>query len=154
MTVIWQDRFAALLAGNHAVSGDPVDAGAQLVVSAADGTEVFRQGLARHHRTDENDPHLIWVRPLVGGAEASDLGHVFNLGLTRRRALRWTHAFVAENGDVILELASGETAWVQPAEGEQLSDVQRWDRFTDRLTREEEAALERLDADSWHGRFS
>jgi hypothetical protein len=154
MTATWQDRFAILLAGEHAPSGDPVDAGAQLVVSAADGTEVFRQGLARHHRTDEGDPHLIWIRPLVGGAETPDLGYVFNLSMTRRRALRWTHACVADNGDVVLELESGETARIQPAEGEQLSDVQRWDRFTDRLTREEEAALDRLDADSWHGRFA
>ncbi|MGW4894587.1 hypothetical protein ACWEQL_20275 [Kitasatospora sp. NPDC004240] len=153
-TPAWTDRFATLLAGEHAASGDPVDAGAQLVVTDPDGTEVFRQGLARHHRADDEDDHLIWVRPLVGGSEAPDLGWVFNLNVARRRALRWRNASVTDSGDVVLELASGQIARIQPAEDDQLATVQRWDSFTDRLTRDEEAALDRLDADSWHGQFS
>ena len=153
MTTAWQSRFNSLLAGDHADTGDPVDAGAQLVVTD-DGAEVFRQGLARHRRTDEDDPNLIWVRPLVGGAETADLGYVFNLNIARRRALRWENGALEKNGDVVLHLATGEVARIQPADGEQLADVQRWDRFTDRLTSEEEAALDRLDADSWHGQFS
>ncbi|NUU20929.1 MAG: hypothetical protein HOV68_05345 [Streptomycetaceae bacterium] len=150
----WQDRFDQLLAGGHADSGDPVDAGAQLVVSAADGTEVFRHGLARHHRTDSEDPQLIWIRPLVGGAAAPDGTYVFNLSLTRRRSLRWTAAQLDTSGSVQLRLSSGETALIQPAEGEELAEVQRWDRFTDLLTRDEEAALDELDGDSWHGRYA
>lgn len=154
MSTTWQNRFAELLAGNHAATGDPVDAGAQLVVLDADGAEVYRQALARHHRAEVPDQNLIWIRPLVGGSESADLGHVFNLNMARRRALSWTEGRLEENGDVVLQLESGETAMIQPATGEQLAELQRWDRFTDRLTREEEAELDRLDADSWHGQFS
>jgi hypothetical protein len=154
MSTTWQERFAELLAGNHAASGDPVDAGAQLVVQEADGTEVFRHALARHHRTEEGDANLIWIRPLVGGSSTPDLGYVFNLNVARRRALHWTEGRLDDNGDVVLHLVSGEIARIQPAEGEQLAELQRWDHFLDRLTREEETALARLDADSWHGQFS
>lgn len=148
------DRLAVLLAGEHAASGDPVDAGAQLVVTDPDGTEVFRQGLARHHRTNAENENLIWIRPLVGGSQAPDLGWVFNLNVARRRALQWETAVVDEGGDVVLHLVSGQVARVQPAEGEELAAVEHWDQFVDRLTADEEAALGHLDADSWHGRFS
>ena len=105
MSTTWQERFAELLAGNHAASGDPVDAGAQLVVQEADGTEVFRHALARHHRTEEGDANLIWIRPLVGGSSTPDLGYVFNLNVARRRALHWTEGRLDDNGDVVLHLA-------------------------------------------------
>ena len=153
MSATWQDRLAELIAGNHSDSGDPVDAGAQLRVFDEEGNEVFLQALARHHRVDEDDPQLIWIRPLVGGAE-SGLGYVFNLSAARRRGLGWTRARLEESEDVVLLLQSGETAVVQPADGERLVELQRWDRFTDRLTREEEAPLDALDSDSWHGQFS
>ncbi|MFE9428980.1 hypothetical protein ACFYNO_39225 [Kitasatospora sp. NPDC006697] len=154
MSTTWQTRLADLIAGRHSSSGDPVDAGAQLRVFDDEGTEVFLQALARHHRVDEDDPQLIWIRPLVGGAESAELGYLFNLSATRRRGLSWTQARLEENGDVVLLLRSGETAIVQPAEGDLLAELQRWDRFTDRLTREEEAQLDALDSDSWHGQFS
>jgi hypothetical protein len=152
-TITWQTRFAELVAGDHAASGDPVDAGAQLLVLADDGTEVFLRALARHYRI-ERAQHVIWVRPLVGGFEHVDLGYVFNLGVARRRPLNWTKGALKDNGDVVLHLRSGEVALVQPAVGPQLDELQRWDRFTDRLTRVEEAELDRLASDSWGGRFS
>ncbi|MCG7524019.1 hypothetical protein MHW47_06125 [Streptomyces sp. OfavH-34-F] len=154
MSTTWQDRLAELIAGDHSYTGDPVDAGAQLRVVDEEGNEVFLQALARQHRVDEDDPQLIWIRPLVGGAESAGLGYVFNLSTARRRGLGWTEAHLEENGDVVLRLQSGETAVVQPAGGERLVELQRWDRFTDRLTREEEVQLDALDSDSWHGQFS
>ncbi|MFZ3494548.1 hypothetical protein ACODT5_15215 [Streptomyces sp. 5.8] len=153
MSSTWQTRFADLIAGNHSETGDPVDAGAQLRIIHDEGYEVFLQALARHHRM-EHDEQLIWIRPLVGGGESAELGYVFNLSAARRRGLNWTQAHLEENGDVALLLESGETAIIQPAEGEQLAELERWDHFTDRLTREEEAQLDALDADSWHGQFS
>ncbi|MFJ9574697.1 hypothetical protein [Streptomyces bacillaris] len=154
MSTTWQDRLAELIAGDHSDTGDPVDAGAQLRVVDEEGNEVFLQALARHHRVDEEDPQLIWIRPLVGGAESAGLGYVFNLSAARRRGLGWTQARLKENGDVVLLLQSGETAVVQPADGERLVELERWDRFTDRLTREEEVQLDALNSDSWHGQFS
>lgn len=153
MSSNWQTRFADLIAGNHSDTGDPVDAGAQLRIVDDEGNEVFLQALARHHRFDR-DEQLIWIRPLVGGGESAELGYVFNLSAARRRGLNWAQARLEENEDVALVLESGETAIVQPAQGEQLAELQRWDEFTDRLTREEEAQLDDLDADSWHGQFS
>ncbi|MFF7647862.1 hypothetical protein [Streptomyces canus] len=154
MTTDWQTRFADLLAGNHSSTGDPVDAGAQLVVIDPDGTEVFRQPLARHFRAEPEPDQLIWIRPLVGGQTSPDLGFVFNLNQTRRRALEWTEAHLDDNGDVVMQLRSGETARIQPAEGEELAKIEHWDDFLNRLTREEEQQLATLEGDSWYGQFS
>ncbi|MCX4481832.1 hypothetical protein OOK44_36255 [Streptomyces cellulosae] len=154
MTTDWQTRLADLLAGNHSSTGDPVDAGAQLVVTDPGGTEVFRQALARHFRAEPEPDQVIWIRPLVGGQDSSDLGFVFNLNQTRRHALAWTEAHLDANGDVIMQLRSGETARIQPAEGDELAKLERWDDFLNRLTREEEQQLAALEDDSWHGQFS
>ncbi|WSM44670.1 hypothetical protein OIE78_34440 (plasmid) [Streptomyces cellulosae] len=154
MTTDWQTRLADLLAGNHSSTGDPVDAGAQLVVTDPGGTEVFRQALARHFRAEPEPDQVIWIRPLVGGQASSDLGFVFNLNQTRRHALAWTEAHLDANGDVIMQLRSGETARIQPAEGDELAKLERWDDFLNRLTREEEQQLAALEDDSWHGQFS
>lgn len=154
MTTEWQARFADLLAGNHTSTGDPVDAGAQLVVTEPGGTEVFRQPLARHFRAEPDPDQLIWIRPLIGGQTSPDLGLVFNLNQTRRRALEWTEVHLDDNGDVIMQLRSGETARIQPAEGEALAKLEHWDDFLNRLNREEEQQLAALEDDSWHGQFS
>jgi hypothetical protein len=154
MTTEWQTRFTDLLAGNHSTTGDPVDAGAQLVVTEPGGTEVFRRALARHFRAEPDPAQVIWIRPLVGGQDSPELGHVFNLNQARRHALTWTEAHIGDNGDVIMQLRSGETARIQPAEGEELARLERWDHFLDRLTRDEERQLAALDADSWYGQFS
>lgn len=154
MTTDWQTRFADLLAGNHSSTGDPVDAGAQLIVTGSGGTEVFRQPLARHFRAEPEPDQLIWIRPLVGGQTSPDLGFVFNLNQARRRALEWTEAHLDAIGDVIIQLRSGEMARIQPAEGEALTTLELWDDFLSRLTREEEQQLAALEDDSWHGQFS
>ncbi|MBC7267460.1 hypothetical protein ACF09G_32095 [Streptomyces albogriseolus] len=154
MTTDWRTRLADLLAGNHSSTGDPVDAGAQLVLTDPGGTEVFRQALARHFRAEPEPDQVIWIRPLVGGQASPDLGFVFNLNQTRRHALAWTEAHLDANGDVIMQLRSGETARIQPAEGDELAKLERWDDFLNRLTREEEQQLAALEDDSWHGQFS
>jgi len=146
----WRQRFLDLLAGYHSTTGDPVDAGARLVVCDPEGGEVFRASLARHSRF--MDDQTVWIRPLIGGQETAD-GYLFNLGVTRRRALQWESARLANDG-VELALTTGQWARIEPADEAELTELKRWEEFTDRLTVEEDAALRRLDADSWHGRFA
>ena len=151
----WHQRLADLLAGRHTATGDELDAGAQMVVTDPDGSETFRAALARHHRIDDSDSSLLWVRPVLGGAVAAELGgaYVFNLSVNRRRGLLFTRARL-DDDDVVLTLASGQTARIQPAHGRSLEELQRWDDFTlTILTVGEEAELARLDTDSWYGRF-
>jgi hypothetical protein len=147
----WRQRFLDLVAGNHSTTGDPVDAGARLVVYDPDGREAFRAALARHSRFTD-DGQAVWVRPLLGGKDTDD-GYLFNLGIARRRALQWTDARLVDDA-VVMDLDTGQLARVEPADAAELTELNRWDEFTDRLTQKEDLALRRLDADSWHGRFS
>jgi hypothetical protein len=150
-------RIADLLEGRHGNAGDELDAGAQLVVTDPDGAEALRAPLARHHMSDPDHPDMLWLRPVLGGTPSPDPSgwYVFNLSISRRRALAYSSASIDENGDVVLTLLSGQVATIQPAAGRELEELQRWDDFTlNILTAEEEADLDRLDADSWYGRFS
>ncbi|MGW7199000.1 hypothetical protein [Streptomyces chryseus] len=147
----WQQRVSDLLAGVHSSTGDPVDAGARLVVFDPGGEEVFRTALARHHRFADDD-QTVWIRPLIGGHDTQD-GYLFNLGVARRRSLRWESVDIVEYG-VEMDLATGQKARIEPADGVELEELTRWDDFTNRLTLEEEESLRRLDADSWHGRYA
>ncbi|MFI1648106.1 hypothetical protein OG605_39480 (plasmid) [Streptomyces xanthophaeus] len=148
----WRRRFSDLVAGEHSPTGDPVDAGARLVVSDPDGTEVFRAALARHHRFEDDDDQVVWIRPLVGGQDTGG-GYQFNLGLVRRRSLSWTRACLVDDG-VEIDLTTGQKARIEPADGPELEQLTQWDDFTNRLSPDEDAALGRLDADSWHGRYA
>ncbi|WP_331729343.1 hypothetical protein OG592_43725 (plasmid) [Streptomyces avidinii] len=148
----WRQRFSELVAGNHSPTGDPVDAGARLIVSDPDGTEVFRAALARHHRFEDGDEQLLWIRPLVGGEDTGD-GYLFNLNVARRRSLTCARGALVDDG-VEIELTSGQRARIEPADGPELHQLIHWDDFTNRLTPEEDAELQRLDADSWHGRYA
>ncbi|MFC6600482.1 hypothetical protein [Kitasatospora paranensis] len=157
----WTDQLTALLAGTHTTTGDPLDAGAQIVVTNPDGTEAFRAALARHWREDEDDANLLWIRPVVGGGPSPDheFGYVFNLSLARRRALHWHTAGVDGRGRIVLRLAAsgggeGQTARIEPASGAELEELERWDTFVDLLSPKEEQALEELAEDSWSGRFA
>ncbi|WP_331731715.1 hypothetical protein [Streptomyces sp. NBC_00073] len=148
----WRQRFSDLVEGNHSPTGDPVDAGARLVVSDPDGTEVFRAPLARHHRFEDDGDQVVWIRPLIGG-EHAESSSLFNLNVARRRSLPWTRAEIVDDG-VEIDLTSGQRARIEPADGPDLEQLIRWDDFTNRLTPDEDAALQRLDADSWHGRYA
>ncbi|MEU5959310.1 hypothetical protein [Streptomyces sp. NPDC047525] len=147
----WRQRFSDLLAGNHSTTGDPVDAGARLIVFDPDGSEAFRAALARHHQF-EDDEQFVWIRPLVGGQNTAD-GYLFNLGAARRRCLQWESVRLLDDA-VEMDLAHGQRARIEPAVGPELTELARWDDFTHRLTPEEDAALRRLDADSWQGRYA
>ncbi len=145
-------RFAALLAGDHTTTGDELEAGAQLVVTDPDGSEVFRTALARHWRIDQEDEYLIWIRPILGGWSEHSVPY-FNLSLARRRSLGYTTA-ERDGDDVVFHLHNDLTARVQPAAGDELAELRRWDIFTlNVLTATEETGLEELMADSWYGRF-
>ncbi len=144
--------LASLLNGRD---GD-LDNGAQLVITEPDGTVSMRAPVARHYRLDDEDPHVLWLRPVLGETTAPGPAGlpVFNLSLCRRRGLAFTTATVDQDGNVILALRGGQAATIQPATGRQLATLHLWDDFTlNILTAEEELDLDRLDADSWHGRF-
>ena len=53
-----------------------------------------------------------------------------------------------------IDLTTGQKARIEPADGSELEQLTRWDDFTNRLAPDEDAALGRLDADSWHGRYA
>ena len=91
--------------------------------------------------------------PPVGGQDTGGSGYLFNLNLARRRSLSVASAALADDG-VEMELTTGQKARIEPADGPELEQLTRWDDFTNRLTAEEEDALGRLDADSWHGRYA
>lgn len=139
-------RLEQLLQGAHSATADPLDAGAELTVSQ-DGDEVFRAPLARHSRVDQDDPNLLWVRALVGGTH-TDTGPVFDSGLARRRALAVTAAGLDPDGDVVLELATGQQARIGACAGAHLQQLQHWDTWMSGLSAAEEAALDQLHADS------
>ncbi|MFV2198859.1 hypothetical protein [Nocardiopsis sp. LOL_012] len=147
----WNQRLESLLSGAHSPSGDETDAGAQLVVVQTDGREVFRAPLARHARIDQEQERLVWVRPIhSGGIDPATGTRVYNLNLCRRRALSWSRAGV--DGDaVVLTLASGQRARIEPAEGDELAELRLWDAFVLGLSVQEEEELEALSGDSWWG---
>ncbi|MFJ3946083.1 hypothetical protein [Streptomyces griseoaurantiacus] len=147
----WRQRFSDLLVGHHSPTGDPIDAGARLIVFDEDGSEAFRAALARHHRFEKNE-QTVWIRPLIGGQDTAD-GYQFNLGIVRRRALQWKAIRLVDDA-VEIDLVHGQRARVEPADGPELAELARWDEFTNRLSPDEDAVLGRLDADSWHGRYA
>jgi hypothetical protein len=149
-------RLDDLLQGRHNRRDDDLDYGAQLVVTELDGTETFRALLARHRRIDDQDTHVLWIRPIHGGTPVGLAGlPVFNLSVCRRRGLAFISAAVSGDGDVVLTLASGQRAVIQPAAGPDLEALNFWDEFTlNVLSAEEELGLDRLTGDSWYGRFS
>lgn len=53
-----------------------------------------------------------------------------------------------------IDLTTGQKARIEPADGPELEQLTQWDDFTNRLSPDEDAALGRLDADSWHGRYA
>lgn len=153
----WLTRLDDLLQGRHAADGDPLNAGAQLVVTNPDGTEAFRAPLARHHRLDPDQANMVWIRPIITGGSSPEPGHgadrIYNLSVNRRRALTITNARVS-NGALELDLSSRQHARIEPASGTGLAELQAWDTFFyNVLTPQEQNALEALQEDSWHGRF-
>ncbi|GLY38977.1 hypothetical protein Amsp01_050010 [Amycolatopsis sp. NBRC 101858] len=139
---LWR-RLHDLLNGRGEDAGENLP-GAELIVSE-DGQEVFRAALARHARRDEDDPAVIWIRPLVGGSVRANLP-VFDLAAARRRALHVAEART-EGESLVLDLVTGQEARVRPARGAQLAALQDFDTWLITLTAEERAEAEALDHD-------
>jgi hypothetical protein len=133
-----------LLTGRGHDDGDELP-GAELAVFD-DDVEVFRAALARHARRDDDDPAVIWVRPLVVPAGRRHGLPAFDIGVVRRRALHVRTA--AANGEGLdLGLMTGQRAVVQPARGPQLAVLQDFDTWTATLSALERAEIEALDHD-------
>lgn len=136
------------LAELNAVVGALLATGAALEVTTPGGEPVRSWPLARHHRLEAD---VLWVRPLVGGRRTDTGVPAFPLGDCLRRGIgldRWS--LVGER--IRFELAGDQTVDLRPATTLELEQLDLWDSFVAvALTAEDEAALDRLDADSWHG---
>ncbi|WP_410574318.1 hypothetical protein [Amycolatopsis sp. cmx-4-61] len=119
--------------------------GAELVVFD-DDREVFRAALARHARLDDEDPDVIWIRPIVttGGSGSGLPG--FDLAIVRRRALH-VAAARRDGRRVVLDLVTGQRAHVRPARGPQLAVLQDFDTWMTTLTAAQRAEIGALDHD-------
>lgn len=150
-------RPADLLDGRHNGHDDDLDNGAEINVTEPDGSETFRAPLARQYQLDGEDPHVLWLRPVLGsGTPAAESGGLpaFNLSVCRRRGFAIAETALDEHGYLVLTLRGGQTALIQPATDRELETLNRWDEFVlNVLTAEEERDLDRLDTDSWYGRF-
>ncbi|WP_260473773.1 hypothetical protein [Amycolatopsis balhimycina] len=133
-----------LLTGRGDDAGDDLP-GAELVVFDED-REVFRAALARHVRLDDEDPDVIWIRPIVTAAGAGSGLPVFDLAIVRRRAL---HVATARRVGrrVGLHLVTGQRAYVQPARGPRLAVLQDFDTWMTTLTAAQRAEIDALDQD-------
>ena len=129
-----------------------LEAGATLDLTNPDGTSASWL-LARHYRIEDDD--VLWIRPLVGGHRGDDGTPRFPLGDCLRRGIA-LDSYRIEGDRIHLELGSGQLLELRPAAGaEELAALELWDAFTlTVLTADEETALDRLDADSWQGRFT
>ena len=139
-------RVDELLAGRDIAADADTLPGAELVVFE-DDNEVFRAALARQARTDDEDETVIWVRP-IGPAvidEATKLP-AFDPAVVRRRALQVQAAWTEER-QLVLELATGQRAIIQPAESDQLWNLQDFDTWTMTLTDEALLEIEALEHD-------
>ncbi|MBE8519396.1 hypothetical protein ILP97_18095 [Amycolatopsis sp. H6(2020)] len=124
-----------LLLGCGLDAGDLLP-GAELLVFDGDA-EVFSAALARHARRDEDDPNVIWIRPLHTGAAA------FDLSIQRRRALH-VRAARKDGPRLVLDLVTGQRAEIQPATGDRLAVLQGFDTWMTTLSFDERAEVEAL----------
>lgn len=135
----------------HEALGRLLAHGAVLDVTNPDEPATTSWPLARHHRLDGD---VVWIRPLHPGHRHPNGTITFPLGDCLRRGIA-ADSFDVDVDRIRFNLASGQTLEVRPAlhQGE-LDALELWDTFTlTVLTAAEEADLDRLDADSWHGRF-
>lgn len=131
-----------------------VTAGAELVVTGADADVVFTAPLARTWRLDPDDPDCLWLRPIAAPVAGDDETTVFSLSQCRRRALDIT-AVHPDGEALVIELATGQHARIQPATGTAADTLDAWDTFLGaRLNADEEHALDALEEDSWTGRYA
>ncbi|MEU8632524.1 hypothetical protein AB0C38_10175 [Amycolatopsis sp. NPDC048633] len=132
-----------LLTGGGSEAGDELP-GAELVVFDEVG-EVFRAALARHARLDD-DPDVVWIRPIVAAASSASGLPAFDLAIVRRRALHVTNAR-QDGRRVVLDLATGQHAHVHPARDHCLAVLQDFDTWMTTLTATQRAEVDALDHD-------
>lgn len=157
----WTDQVADLLAGvAPKATRSRRKPGAQLTITAADGTVLLAAPLARHMRIDGEAPDILWIRPVhAGGATGDpDVPYAFNLSRARPVGLSVVRGEAGPDGAVVLELhgpadGGAPVARIEPAAGSALQELQRWDSFVASLSAEDRAALDALDSDSWHGAY-
>lgn len=154
--------------------------GGEIVRSDAGGVEVWRSALARGYRLGGSfaedavhDPidaeqDLCWLRPLVAGyptAPGRIFGdYAFHLDVSRPRGLPLQRVDLQPAAepleadrsgphagrDVVFALPDGGALRVQPARGDQLTELHRWDTFTRVLSSADSAALDELqDMGQW-----
>ncbi|PZS25801.1 MAG: hypothetical protein DLM61_19535 [Pseudonocardiales bacterium] len=148
--------------GDHTGSTEPPVAGATLHVTDPAGALVYSSPLARMWRLDAEDPAVLWIRPIAGRGELDHRGALveFSLSAARRRSLAATAVHLEHEHDtapvITAELRNGQRATIRAAHSAQeLALLEEWDTFTlTALTAEEEAVLEELVEDSWHGRYA
>lgn len=136
-------RLNDLLTGRGDDTGGDLP-GAELVIFDED-REVFRAALARHARPDD-DPAVIWIRPIFTAAGSDGGLPVFDLAIVRRRALHLSAAR-GEGRRLVLELVTGQRAHVQAARGRQLAVLQDFDTWMATLTAAQRAEVAALDHD-------
>ncbi|MCK9871340.1 hypothetical protein MRI28_17135 [Nocardiopsis dassonvillei] len=123
----------------------PDGAGAQLVVQDPGGSEVYRAALARHCRREGS---VLWIRPVVPGILDERTGRpVYDLQQNRRRALAFDGAG-CDGAATVFRLTTGQSARIEPAVGEELEELHRWDEYTLGLPAEVEQELDELQADT------
>ncbi|WP_284740319.1 hypothetical protein [Amycolatopsis sp. RTGN1] len=137
-------RLQDLLAGRGDDAGDDLPGGELVVFD--EGREVFRAALGRHTRLDDDDPDVIWIRPIVTSAGSESNLPAFDLAIVRRRALHVTAAW-QDGRRLVLELDTGQRAHVEPARGPQLAVLQDFDTWITTLAGEQRAGIEALGHD-------
>jgi hypothetical protein len=137
-------RLRNLLTGRGDDVGDDLP-GAEILVFDED-REVFRAALARHAQLDDDAPDVVWIRPIVTSAGSASGLPAFDLAIVRRRALHVTTAR-RDGRRVVLDLASGQRAYIQPARGRQLAMLQDFDTWMTTLTAAQRGETEALDQD-------
>ena len=141
----WRERLADLLAGRGQGVADELEAGAQLRFADPDRPPV---PLARHHRIQDGDPSLLWIRPITGHYRAEGGADGFDLQIARRRAITFTAARLTGDGAVALTARDGTEVRIEPAGAEAMAEISRWDTFTlTVLTAAQEQVLNALASD-------
>jgi hypothetical protein len=150
----WEQLLATWLGG-----GVDLELGAELeVTNRADGSLAFKAPLARHYRIDEG---VLWIRPIVGGypigPEIHDRGdpdYAFSLDACRVRALTLSDVEVLD-GEIVIQHSEYQLARIREAGSETMPELERWDTFFFTvLDAQEEAALDEVWGDSWHGKWA
>ena len=136
---------------DHALA-ELLEAGAVLGLVHPDGTaHAHSWPLARQHRIDDD---VLWLRTLISGHRTPAGTPVFPLGDCLRRGIA-LDSYTVDANEIRFELGSGQVLELRPATSpRELETLELWDVFTlTVLTAQEEDDLDRLDADSWQGRF-